>query len=57
MEQDKQETREEEVARVCSYLANQAMRRTVEKIIITSPISSHYMFICSVVIHYSIVLS
>jgi DinB superfamily len=33
MDQDKQETREEEVARVRSYLAIQAMRRTVEQIV------------------------
>lgn len=57
MDQDKQETREEEVARVRSYLANQAMKRTVEQIVITFPISSPYMFTCSVVIRYSIVLS
>jgi uncharacterized damage-inducible protein DinB len=33
MAQDKQETREEEVARVRSYLASQAMRRTPEQLV------------------------
>ena len=33
MDKDKQETREEEVARVRSYLATQAMKRTVEQIV------------------------
>ena len=33
MSQDKQETREEEVARVRSYLASQAMRRTVGQLV------------------------
>src|SRR5258708_17252678 len=33
MEQEKQETREEEVARVRSYLASQAMRRTPEQLV------------------------
>ncbi len=32
MTQEKQETREEEVARVRSYLASQAMRRTPEQL-------------------------
>jgi len=33
MAQEKQETREEEVARVRSYLASQAMRRTTEQLV------------------------
>src|SRR5260370_33660340 len=33
MAQEKQETREEEVARVRSYLASQAMRRTPEQLV------------------------
>lgn len=33
MAQEKQETREEEVARIRSYLANQAMRRTPEQLV------------------------
>jgi len=33
MNQEKQETREEEVARVRSYLASQAMRRTPEQLV------------------------
>src|SRR5437588_11853892 len=33
MTQEKQETREEEVARVRSYLASQAMRRTPEQLV------------------------
>src|SRR5258708_39682945 len=33
MAQEKQETREEEVARVRSYLASQAMRRTLEQLV------------------------
>ena len=33
MTQEKQETREEEVARVRSYLASQAMRRTLEQLV------------------------
>ena len=35
MAQEKQETREEEVARVRSYLASQAMRRTAEQLVET----------------------
>src|SRR5215471_13781690 len=35
MAQEKQETREEEVARVRSYLASQAMRRTPEQLVET----------------------
>src|SRR5437660_1798113 len=35
MAQEKQETREEEVARVRSYLANQARRRTTEQLVET----------------------
>ena len=33
MAQEKQETREEEVARVRSYLASQAIRRTTEQLV------------------------
>ena len=46
MTQEKQETREEEVARVRSYLASQAMRRTSEQLV-ESLREAHHQFLAA----------
>jgi hypothetical protein len=47
MTQEKQETREEEVARVRSYLASQAMRRTSEQLVETLR-EAHHQFLAAI---------
>src|SRR5437588_6979410 len=47
MTQEKQETREEEVARVRSYLASQAMRRTPEQLV-EALREAHHQFLAAI---------